>query len=96
MFGLRHIASVGFSTSNHDLRYSNSWSSGNAFVYGANGLGFKSRAGQSDTVLQMARYRYNTSSKEAVVQWRRDDPSKLVTLFGVTRLIRFDLTIDKI
>ena len=44
-----------------------SWSSGNAFVSIAEGLRFKSQAGQSNTVLLTARHRRNFSSKGAML-----------------------------
>ena len=47
-----------------------SWSSGNAFVSGAGGLRFKSRAGQIDKVLSMARNCCNIFSKETVLPGR--------------------------
>ena len=49
-----------------------SWSSGNAFVSGAGGLTFKTQAGQSVTVLPMARHRCDISSEEAVLPGRND------------------------
>ena len=41
-----YIASVGLANGNHDLQCNSTWSSGNTLVYSAEGLRFKSRAGQ--------------------------------------------------
>ena len=46
--------------------------SGYAFISGAVGLRFISRAGQLETVLPTARYRCNISSKGAVLPGRND------------------------
>ena len=43
------------------------WSSGNAFVSGAGGLRFKSRAGQTEPVSSTIRHRRNIFFKEAVL-----------------------------
>ena len=49
-----------------------SWSSGNAFVSGAVGLKFRSRARQIGTVLPTARHRCNISSNGAELPKRND------------------------
>ena len=67
-----------------------SWSSGNAFVSGAGGVRFKSRAVKSDTVLPKARHRCDISSKGAVLPRRNDTEigsDKLVTRFGVIQRV---------
>ena len=50
-----------------------SWLSGNAFVSGAGGLRFKSRAAKSYTVLPTVRHRCNISSKEAALPGCNDE-----------------------
>ena len=66
------------------------WSRGNAFVSGAGGLRFKSRAGQigqsaanGSPTLQ----HFFERSCAARAQWRRDGPRKLVRRFGVIQRV---------
>ena len=56
------------------MRYNNvtGWLSGNAFVSGAVGLRFESRACQVASVFPTVRHRCNISSKEAVLPGRID------------------------
>ena len=47
-------------------------SSGNAFIFEAGGLGFKSRDGQIRHSVANGLPPFNISSKEAVLSWRND------------------------
>ena len=48
------------------------WSSGNAFVYGAVGVRFKSPGIKSGTVLITTRQRNDILSKKAVLPWQNN------------------------
>ena len=65
------VAKTGFQTRflNYHFR---SWSSGNAFVSGAEGLRFKSRAGQIGHSVANGSHRCDISSKGAVLPGRYD------------------------
>ena len=66
-----------------------SWSSGNAFVSGAGGLRFKSRAGQIGHSVANGSppLRHFERSCAARPQRRGDGPRKLVTSFGVIQQV---------
>ena len=67
-----------------------SWSSGNAFVSGAGGLRFKSRAGQIGHSVANGSpplRHFVERSCVARAQWRGDWPDKLVTRFGVIQRV---------
>ena len=67
-----------------------SWSSGNAFVSGAGGLRFKSRAGQIGRSVangSPSLRHFFERSCVARAQWRGDGPRQLVTRFGVIQRV---------
>ena len=65
--------------------FAGSWLSGNAFVSGAGGLKFKSRAGQIGHSVANGSPPLYFFEKSCVAQaqWHEDEPRKLVTRFGV-------------
>ena len=80
--------------SNHILTRLESCSRGNAFVFRAGGLRFKSRAGQiwhrvaNDSPSQRHFFERSCVTRD---QWRGCEPGKLVTWFGVVLRVKWNI-----